>query len=74
MENEKANSTVEQAMDQGREVADKASQAIKDSYKAAQRYAGDFDLGGWVRREPWFALAAAFAIGYVAAAAIRRIS
>lgn len=71
-------STVEQAMDQGRKAAEKAGQAVKDGYKAAQQYAEDkglnFDLGGLVRREPWLALAAAFAIGYVAAAALRRIS
>lgn len=71
-------STVEQAMDQGRKAAEKAGQAVKDGYKAAQQYAEDkglnFDLGGLVRREPWLALAAAFAIGYVTAAALRRIS
>jgi ElaB/YqjD/DUF883 family membrane-anchored ribosome-binding protein len=72
------NSTVEQAMDQGRKAAEKAGQAVKDGYKAAQQYAEDkglnFDIGDLVRREPWLALAAAFTIGYVAAAAIRRIS
>jgi hypothetical protein len=34
----------------------------------------NFDLGDLVRREPWLAVAAAFAIGYVAAAVIRRVS
>jgi ElaB/YqjD/DUF883 family membrane-anchored ribosome-binding protein len=71
-------STVEQAMDQGRKAAEKAGQAVKDGYKAAREYAEDkglnVDLGDLVRREPWLALAAAFAIGYIAAAAIRRIS
>jgi ElaB/YqjD/DUF883 family membrane-anchored ribosome-binding protein len=71
-------STVEQAMDQGRKAAEKAGQAVKDGYKAAREYAEDkglnVDLGDLVRREPWLALAAAFAIGYFAAAAIRRIS
>jgi ElaB/YqjD/DUF883 family membrane-anchored ribosome-binding protein len=75
---EASDSTVEQAMDRGRKAAEKAGQAVKDGYKAAQQYAEDkglnFDLGDVVRREPWLALAAAFAIGYVAAAVIRRIS
>jgi ElaB/YqjD/DUF883 family membrane-anchored ribosome-binding protein len=73
-----ANSTVRQAMDQGRQAADAASQAVKDSYKAAQRYAHekglDIDLRDFVRREPWIAIAAAFAIGYVAAQIVRRVS
>jgi ElaB/YqjD/DUF883 family membrane-anchored ribosome-binding protein len=72
------NSTIEQAVDQGRKGTERADQAVKDGYKAARQYAEDkglnFDLGGLVRREPWLALAAAFAIGYVAAAAIRRLS
>jgi ElaB/YqjD/DUF883 family membrane-anchored ribosome-binding protein len=72
------NSTAEQAVDQGRKVAEKAGQAVKDGYKAAQQYAGDrglnLNLGDLVRREPWLAVAAAFAIGYFAAAAIRRVS
>ena len=72
------NSTVEQAMDQGRKAAEKAGQAVKDGYKAAQQYAEDkglnLNLGDLVRREPWLAVAAAFAIGYFAAAAIRRVS
>ncbi len=71
------NSTVEQAMDQGRKAAEKAGQAVKDGYKAAQQYADkglNLNLGDLVRREPWLAVAAAFAIGYFAAAAIRRVS
>lgn len=73
-----ANSTVRHAMDQGRQTAESASQAVKDGYQAAQQYAQekglDFDLRDFVRREPWIAIAAAFAIGYVAAQIIRRIS
>jgi ElaB/YqjD/DUF883 family membrane-anchored ribosome-binding protein len=73
-----ANSTVRQAMDQGRQAADTASQAVKDGYEAAQQYAHekglDFDLRDFVRREPWIAVAAAFAIGYVAAQIIRRVA
>jgi ElaB/YqjD/DUF883 family membrane-anchored ribosome-binding protein len=73
-----AESTVRAAVDQGRQTAEKAGRAVKDSYDAAQGYVKDkgfnLDLGDFVRREPWLALAAAFAIGYVAAQIIRRAS
>jgi len=73
-----ANSTVQQTLDQGRKTAEKAGQVFKDGYKGAQQYAEDkglnLNLADLVRREPWLAVAAAFAIGYVAAAAIRRVS
>jgi hypothetical protein len=73
-----ANSSVRTAMDQGRQAADKASQAVKDGYDAAQQYVKDrgleLDLRDLVRREPWFAIAAAFAVGYVAAQIVRRVS
>jgi ElaB/YqjD/DUF883 family membrane-anchored ribosome-binding protein len=74
-----ANSTVRQAMDQGRQAADAAGQTLKEGYQAAQRYAHDkgldsIDLRDFVRREPWIAIAAAFAIGYVAAQIVRRIA
>ena len=74
---ETAKSTVRNAMDQGRETAEKAGRAVKGAYNAAQQYAGDeglnLDLGDLVRREPWLAVAAAFAIGYVAAQLVRRV-
>jgi len=73
-----ANSTARHATDQGRQAAESASQAIKDGYEAAQQYVQekglDFDLRDFVRREPWIAIAAAFAVGYVAAQIIRRVS
>jgi ElaB/YqjD/DUF883 family membrane-anchored ribosome-binding protein len=73
-----ANSTVRQAMDQGRQAADAAGQAVKDGYQAAQKYVQDkgldLDLRDFVRREPWIAIAAAFAIGYVAAQIVRRVA
>jgi ElaB/YqjD/DUF883 family membrane-anchored ribosome-binding protein len=75
---EVAKSTVQQTMDQGRNVAEKASQTVKDGYEAARQYAEDKGLslyvGDFVRREPWLAITAAFAIGYVAAQIIRRVS
>ena len=73
-----ANSTVRSAMDQGRQAADKAGQVIQDSYEAAQQYVNDngpdLDLRELVRSEPWFAIAAAFAVGYVVAQIVRRVS
>jgi ElaB/YqjD/DUF883 family membrane-anchored ribosome-binding protein len=73
-----ADSSVRSAMDQGRQAADSASHAVKDGYDAAQQYikdkAVDLDLTGFVRREPWLAIAAAFTIGYVAAQIVRRVS
>jgi len=73
-----ANSTVRTAMDQGRQAADAASQAVKDGYDAAQQYVKDkgmdLDLRDFVRREPWLAIAAAFAVGYFAAQIVRRVS
>jgi hypothetical protein len=38
-------------MDQGRKADEKAAQNVNDSYKAAQQYAGNFDLAGLVRRD-----------------------
>ncbi|MGA8640712.1 MAG: hypothetical protein WB650_02305 [Candidatus Binatus sp.] len=65
-------------MDQGRQAADKASQVLQDGYDAAQQYARDkgleLDLRELVRKEPWFAIAAAFAVGYVVAQIVRRVS
>jgi ElaB/YqjD/DUF883 family membrane-anchored ribosome-binding protein len=73
-----ANSTVRSAMDQGRQAADKASEAIKDGYDAAQQFVKDkgidLDLREFVGREPWLAIAVAFAVGYVAAQIVRRVS
>jgi len=73
-----ANSSVRTAMDQGRQAADKASKVIQDGYESAQQYVKDqgfeFDLREMVRREPWFAIAAAFAVGYVVAQIVRRVS
>ena len=75
---ETADSTVRSAMDQGRQAADKATQAVKDGYDAAQQFVKDkeidLDLREFVRREPWIAIAAAFAVGYIAAQIVRRVS
>jgi ElaB/YqjD/DUF883 family membrane-anchored ribosome-binding protein len=73
-----ADSTAKQAMDQGLKVADKASQTVKEGYKAAQQFAEDkglnLDLGKFIRSEPWLAVAVAFAIGCAVTAIVRRAS
>ncbi len=73
-----AESTVREAIDQGRQTVEKAGRAVRDTYDAAQKSVREkgfsLDLGEFVRQEPWLALAAAFAIGYVAAQIIRRVS
>ena len=75
---ETADSTVRSAMNQGRQAADKATQAVKDGYDAAQQFVKDkgvdLALRDFVHREPWLAIAAAFAVGYVAAQIVRRVS
>jgi ElaB/YqjD/DUF883 family membrane-anchored ribosome-binding protein len=73
-----ANSSAHSAIDHGRDAADRAADALKDGYDAAQQYVqdrvGDFDLREFVRREPWIAIAAAFAVGYVVAQIVKRVS
>jgi hypothetical protein len=72
-----ANSAVYEARKLGRQAAENGSQAVKDGYADAQQYlqkkGRDFDLGAFVRREPWLAVAGAFAIGYVVAQIVRRV-
>jgi ElaB/YqjD/DUF883 family membrane-anchored ribosome-binding protein len=72
------NSSAHSAIDQGRDAADRAADALKDGYDAAQQYVqdrvGDFDLREFVGREPWIAIAAAFAVGYVVAQIVKRVS
>jgi len=70
--------------DKGRQAAEAAAEkvtdAIKNGYQAAHQFAEDrrlFEVEGmrdFVRNEPWLALGAAFAIGYVAARIMRRAS
>ena len=73
-----ANASVRTAMDKGRQATDRARDAIQDGYEAAQDYVKDkgfeLDLREMVRNEPWFAIAAAFAVGYVVAQIVRRVS
>jgi ElaB/YqjD/DUF883 family membrane-anchored ribosome-binding protein len=73
-----ANSAAHSAIDHGRDAADRAADVLKDGYDSAQQYVkdtvGDFDIRELVRREPWLAIAAAFAVGYVVAQIVKRVS
>jgi ElaB/YqjD/DUF883 family membrane-anchored ribosome-binding protein len=75
------------ASDATREYANKGYNAAREyankGYDAAREYASTgMDVAGrvsdnlteFVRNEPWIAVAAAFAVGYVAARMIRRLS
>ncbi|HVB80871.1 MAG TPA: hypothetical protein VNE82_13105 [Candidatus Binataceae bacterium] len=77
IEDGSAGPAMRQAEEQGRAAGAKVSQTVKAGYEAAQQYAEDkgldFDLEGFVRREPWLALAAAFAVGYTVAQIMRRV-
>jgi hypothetical protein len=72
-----AGPAMREAAEQGRAAAAEAGQTVKEGYEAVQQYAEDkgldFDLQGFVQREPWLALAAAFAVGYTVAQIMRRV-
>jgi ElaB/YqjD/DUF883 family membrane-anchored ribosome-binding protein len=72
------NSAARETIDRTQETLDNASQTIKETYEAAQKYAKNSEVGSqlrdFVEREPWIAIATAFAIGYVAAQIVKRIS
>jgi len=64
-------------------VSEIRRQAAEQGYETVKEYAGKSvdavgdlsdDLREFVRHEPWIALAAAFAVGYLAARVIRRVS
>jgi hypothetical protein len=64
-------------------MADAASESVRQGYESAREYAEkgvdlavgvSSNLREFARREPWIALAAAFAIGYTMARMMRRVS
>jgi ElaB/YqjD/DUF883 family membrane-anchored ribosome-binding protein len=83
---DKARDAAEMGGDSIRRAADKVSQSAKEGLKTAQHLAdaaqdyiqdsglADLNLREFVKREPWIALGAAFAIGYAAARLMRRLS
>ena len=60
----------------GRQAAEKGFETIKEYAGKGISAAGDLsgDLREFARREPWIALVAAFAVGYLAAQFVRRVS
>jgi ElaB/YqjD/DUF883 family membrane-anchored ribosome-binding protein len=63
-----AGPAVKDAIEKGRQAAEDASEAVK---KLVGRGL-NMDIREFVRDEPWLAVAAAFAVGYVAAKVMRR--
>jgi ElaB/YqjD/DUF883 family membrane-anchored ribosome-binding protein len=75
---ERIDSAARDTMDRTQEALSSAGKSLKNGYDAAQKYAENSEFGSqlsdFVLREPWMAVAAAFAIGYVAAHLMKRIS
>ena len=74
---ERIDSAARETLDRAQDALDSASEKLRNGYDAARQYAQDSDVGSqltdFVVREPWLAIAAAFAIGFVAARLIRRV-
>ena len=70
------NSIGRQAVEQGREAAEHGYDTVKNYAGKSADIIGDVSssLDQFVRREPWLGLVAAFAVGYLAAQIVRRIS
>jgi ElaB/YqjD/DUF883 family membrane-anchored ribosome-binding protein len=76
-----ANEAVDQASAAAKQAAKQAAAAARAGYATAQEYSARGaeavqglaeDLREFVRREPWIAMAAAFAVGYTVARVMRR--
>jgi ElaB/YqjD/DUF883 family membrane-anchored ribosome-binding protein len=74
---ERIDSAARQTVDRAQDALENASEKLKNGYDAARQYAQNSEVGAqvtdFVVREPWIGIAAAFAIGFVAARLIRRI-
>jgi ElaB/YqjD/DUF883 family membrane-anchored ribosome-binding protein len=83
---DKAGEFADQAGDTVRKAADRVNRSAKDGLKAAKHFVGaaqqyvedsglaEVDVAEIVKRDPWIALGVAFAVGYVAAQIVRRLS
>ena len=81
-----AHDAADQANDTIRNASDKVNEAAKNGLKTARQFAqtaqkyvessglGDVDVREIVQKEPWIALGVAFAVGYIAAQIVRRVS
>jgi len=74
---ERIDSAARETLDRAQDALESASEKLKNGYDAARQYAQNSEVGSqiadFVVREPWIAIAAAFAIGFVAARLVRRI-
>jgi len=83
---DKAEDIADQASETVRKATDKMNRSAKDGLKAAKHFVNaaqhyvedsgiaDIDVAEIVKRDPWIALGVAFAVGYVAAQVVRRLS
>jgi ElaB/YqjD/DUF883 family membrane-anchored ribosome-binding protein len=81
-----AHDAADQASDGIRKASDKVNKSARDGLRTAKQFAetaqkyveqsglGDVDVREIVKNEPWVALGVAFALGYVAAQIMRKIS
>ncbi len=71
-----ANSLGRQAIEQGYAAAEHGYEALRTCAGKSVNALDDVsaDLDQFVRREPWIGLLAAFAVGYLAAQLVRRLS
>lgn len=73
---EQVSQTAQALRDAGRQALNsRAVEATRDYVERGRNALSDASdsLSGFVRREPWLALAAAFVVGYVAAQVVRRM-
>lgn len=74
---ERMDSAARETLDRAQDALESAGEKLKNGYDAARQYAQNSEVGSqltdFVVREPWIAIAAAFAIGFVAARLVRRI-
>jgi ElaB/YqjD/DUF883 family membrane-anchored ribosome-binding protein len=72
----KAQEAVEQGVETAREYAGAAREYARDYAGKGLDVAGRMseNLQEFVRQEPWIAVAAAFAVGYLMARVLRRVS
>ena len=68
--------TIEKVKDLGSEALDNGYENARDYVAKGLDYANEVsdELTEFARRQPWLALAGAFALGYVAAKALRSLS
>ena len=81
-----AHDAADQATETIRKASDRVNSAAKGGLKTARQFAetaqkyveesglGDVDVREIVKKEPWIALGVAFALGYVVARIVRRVS